>query len=74
MSPSSSASHPPTGATGGRPGSDERTIGFLGAAGIGVGAIVGGGIFVLGGVAVAEAGPGAMLAFLLNGGIASSRL
>lgn len=56
------------------PGSDERTIGFLEAAGIGVGAIVGGGIFVLGGVAVAEAGPGAMVAFILNGGIALSPL
>lgn len=34
---------------------------------IGVGAIVGGGIFVLGGVAIREAGSFAALAFLLNG-------
>ncbi|MEX1258825.1 MAG: amino acid permease [Gemmatimonadota bacterium] len=49
---------------------DGRTIGFTGATGIGVAAIVGGGIFVLGGVAVAEAGPSAVVAFALNGGIA----
>jgi len=48
----------------------ERSIGFVGATGIGVAAIVGGGIFVLGGVAVAQAGPAAMLAFVLNGAIA----
>ncbi len=48
----------------------DRTIGLTGATGIGVGAIVGGGIFVLGGVAVAEAGPGAILTFALNGMIA----
>jgi basic amino acid/polyamine antiporter, APA family len=48
----------------------QRTIGLSGATGIGVGAIVGGGIFVLGGVAVAEAGPAAILAFALNGVIA----
>jgi basic amino acid/polyamine antiporter, APA family len=42
----------------------------VGATGIGVAAIVGGGIFVLGGVAVAEAGPAAVVAFGLNGGIA----
>ncbi len=47
-----------------------RSIGFVGATGIGVAAIVGGGIFVLGGVAVAEAGPAAVLAFALNGAIA----
>ena len=50
--------------------SQERSIGFVAATGIGVAAIVGGGIFVLGGVAVAEAGPGAMVAFALNGCIA----
>ncbi len=48
----------------------QRTIGLAGATGIGVGAIVGGGIFVLGGVAVAEAGPAAIVAFALNGVIA----
>ena len=42
----------------------------MGATGIGVAAIVGGGIFVLGGVAVAEAGPAAILAFSLNAVIA----
>lgn len=47
-----------------------RTIGFFGATLIGVGAIVGGGILALAGVAFAAAGPGAMLAFLLNGVIA----
>jgi basic amino acid/polyamine antiporter, APA family len=60
---------PESAATGG-PAEQARAIGFVGAAGIGVGAIVGGGIFVLGGVAVAEAGPGAMVAFALNGVIA----
>ncbi|MEM6991050.1 MAG: amino acid permease [Myxococcota bacterium] len=48
----------------------QRQIGLLGATGVGVGAIVGGGIFVLAGVAFASAGPGAILAFALNGGIA----
>ncbi len=47
-----------------------RTLGLVGATGIGVAAIVGGGIFVLGGVAVAEAGPAALLAFSLNAVIA----
>jgi amino acid transporter len=47
-----------------------RTIGLLGATGIGVGAIVGGGIFVLAGVAFASAGPAAMVAFALNGAVA----
>ncbi|TVR56844.1 MAG: amino acid permease [Gemmatimonadales bacterium] len=61
------AALPPTGPT---PSDEGRSIGFVGAAGIGVGAIVGGGVFVLGGVAVAEAGPAAMLAFALNGAIA----
>lgn len=48
----------------------QRQIGLVGATGVGVGAIVGGGIFVLAGVAFASAGPGAILAFALNGGIA----
>lgn len=48
----------------------QRTVGLLGATGVGVGAIVGGGIFVLGGVAFQVAGPGAILAFALNGVIA----
>ncbi|CAN5611809.1 amino acid permease [soil metagenome] len=52
------------------PPSRERTIGLVGATGIGVAAIVGGGILVLGGVAVAEAGASAIVAFALNGAIA----
>ena len=47
-----------------------RTIGLFGATGVGVGAIVGGGILVLGGVALAETGPGAIVAFALNGVVA----
>lgn len=47
-----------------------RKIGLVGATGVGVGAIVGGGIFVLAGVAFASAGPGAILAFAFNGVIA----
>ena len=45
-------------------------MGLLGATGVGVGAIVGGGILALAGVAFAETGPSAILAFLLNGVIA----
>ncbi len=48
----------------------ERKIGFSGAIGIGVGAMVGGGILALAGVAFAVSGPSAILAFLLNGLIA----
>jgi len=47
-----------------------RTIGFSGAIGIGVGAMVGGGILALAGVAFAVTGPSAILAFALNGLIA----
>jgi basic amino acid/polyamine antiporter, APA family len=47
-----------------------RTIGFFGAIGIGVGAMVGGGILALAGVAFAVSGPSAILAFGLNGLIA----
>ncbi|MBI1374581.1 MAG: amino acid permease [Phycisphaera sp.] len=43
---------------------------MAGATGVGVGAIVGGGILALAGVAFATTGPGAMLAFGLNGAIA----
>ncbi len=49
---------------------DERRLGLFGATALGVGAIVGGGILALAGVAFATAGPAAMLAFALNGGIA----
>ncbi|TVP48698.1 MAG: amino acid permease [Gemmatimonadales bacterium] len=61
---------PPAPAPPGPGPTPERPLGFVAAAGIGVAAIVGGGIFVLGGVAVAEAGPSAILAFALNGVIA----
>lgn len=47
-----------------------RSMGLLGATGIGVGAIVGGGILALAGVAYAATGPSAVLAFALNGLIA----
>ena len=48
----------------------ERTIGLFGATGIGVGAIVGGGILALAGVAFSTTGPAAIVAFALNGLIA----
>ncbi len=47
-----------------------RTIGLLGATGVGVGAIVGGGILALAGVAFATTGPSAIVAFAANGLIA----
>ena len=47
-----------------------RTMDLRGATTVGVGAIVGGGIFVLAGVAFEATGPAAMLAFLFNGIIA----
>ena len=47
-----------------------RSLGLLSATGLGVGAIVGGGILALAGVAFAITGPSAVLAFALNGGIA----
>ncbi len=48
----------------------KRSIGLIGATSIGVGGIVGGGILTLGGVAFANTGPSASLAFALNGLIA----
>jgi len=48
----------------------QRSIGLLAATGVGVGAIVGGGIFVLAGVAFENAGPAAAVAFALNGVVA----
>ena len=48
----------------------ERNLGIVAATGVGVGAIVGGGILALAGVAFATTGPAAMLAFTLNGVIA----
>lgn len=47
-----------------------RTLDTTDATRIGIGAIVGGGIFVLAGTAFAHAGPGAILAFALNGVLA----
>ncbi|WP_419165471.1 amino acid permease [Candidatus Palauibacter sp.] len=48
----------------------ERHLGLYGATALGVGAIVGGGILALAGVAFATAGAAAIVAFGLNGGIA----
>ncbi len=48
----------------------QRHLGLFDATGIGVGAIVGGGILALAGTAFAATGAAAWLAFLLNGGIA----
>lgn len=50
--------------------SQVRSLGLFGATGIGVGAIVGGGVLALAGVAFASTGPGAVVAFALNGVIA----
>ena len=64
---------PAPGQAASTPGSaedDRRTIGLFGATSIGVGAIVGGGILALAGVAFAAAGPAAIVAFVLNGVIA----
>ena len=47
-----------------------RRLGLLGATGVGIGAIVGGGILVLAGTALAMAGPAALLAFAFNGVVA----
>jgi amino acid transporter/nucleotide-binding universal stress UspA family protein len=44
-----------------------RSLGFLDATMIGVGAMIGAGIFVLTGLAIGRAGPAAILAFALNG-------
>ena len=49
---------------------EQRSIGYWGATGIGVGAIVGGGILALAGVAFSTAGASAIVAFALNGLIA----
>ena len=45
-------------------------MGLLAATGVGVGAIVGGGVLALAGVAFATTGPSAIIAFALNGAIA----
>ena len=65
------STHPSGGAAEQRAPEPQRTIGLVGATGVGVSAIVGGGIFVLAGVAFSTAGPGAALAFLFNGVIAA---
>ena len=51
-------------------GEGHRTLGLLGATGVGVGAIVGGGVLALAGVAFATTGPSAIIAFSLNGAVA----
>ena len=48
----------------------QRHLGLGAATGVGVGAIVGGGILALAGIAFQTTGPSAILAFALNGGIA----
>jgi APA family basic amino acid/polyamine antiporter len=48
----------------------QRQFGLMGTIGVGVGAIVGGGILALAGVAFASTGPAAIIAFALNGLIA----
>ncbi|MDD1670322.1 MAG: amino acid permease, partial [Methanomicrobiales archaeon] len=45
----------------------KRTLGLWGAAGIGIGAIIGTGIFVLIGVASGIAGPAVIVSFLIAG-------
>ncbi|HEX6971774.1 MAG TPA: amino acid permease, partial [Limnochordia bacterium] len=47
----------------------ERHLGLLGALAIGIGTMVGAGIFVLSGTAAKEAGPAAVFSFLLAGGV-----
>ena len=49
---------------------ESRKLGLFGATSVGVGAIVGGGILALAGVAFAETGPSAIVAFALNGVVA----
>ncbi|HSR66961.1 MAG TPA: amino acid permease [Acidobacteriota bacterium] len=44
-----------------------RSLGLFDASMIGIGAMIGAGIFVLTGIAAGVAGPGALLAFMLNG-------
>lgn len=51
-------------------GGETRRLGPVQATGVGVGAIVGGGILVLAGAAFQATGPSAILAFMLNGVVA----
>jgi amino acid transporter len=53
------------------PQSQSQRLGLFAATGVGVGAIVGGGILVLAGVAFEATGTGTLLAFALNGVIAA---
>ena len=46
-----------------------QTLGFFDATMIGVGAMIGAGIFVLTGIACGEAGPAALIAFVMNGAV-----
>ncbi len=48
----------------------ERRIGLFGATMVGLGGVLGGGIFLLAGTAFESAGPSAILAFALNGAVA----
>jgi len=52
------------------PTESRRHLGLLGATGIGVGAIVGGGFLALAGIGFQTTGPSTILAFALNGAIA----
>jgi len=52
------------------PSAHEPRLGLFGATSVGVGAIVGGGILALAGVAFATTGPSAIIAFAINGVIA----
>jgi amino acid transporter len=51
-------------------GGESRHLGLTAATGVGVGAIVGGGILVLAGAAFRETGPSTILAFAVNGVVA----
>jgi len=48
----------------------ERTIGLVGGLAIGIGTMIGAGIFVFPGIAAGDAGPAAALSFAIGGGIA----
>src|SRR5690606_17674119 len=56
----------------GAPGGLRRALGLVDAVGIGVGAIVGAGIFVVTGVAAGVAGPAFLLGLLLAGAAAAA--
>ena len=66
-STSESQTSPAASGSGGHPSQRlQQTLGLRGAVALGVGGTVGGGIFVLVGVAAEAAGPGALLAFALG--------